>query len=208
MIKTYAATYVSLQENLTNSEKISIIKWIKEAETDEIKNLLVTGQSDEFHTESVELFDNSLFSILEVNWAIGQGGVGEAMKGLFSPEGNLFTGVVDVNKMNQIIDQIASNAEKAGMGAGLAAGGKIGLAFGLGAGIAASAIAALVIVIANRAYKRFLSKAARACNKLKGDQKTNCMIRFKQEAIRKKISDLQNGIDSKMRKLKAQLGAL
>lgn len=221
MLKTYAATYVSLQENLSNAQKISIIKWIKEAESDEIKSLLVTGKFD-IEENAIKVFDKTLGVFLNEALPVSPSSLG--FKGLLSADSKFFTGIVDMDKFNNAMDLIMRQKETQGILHGYNMGAQVGAVGGLAVGIGASAIVALVIVIANRAYKRFLSKAARACNNLSGDNKTSCMEKFRKQALTKKMSDLQKGeksckhaknpvkcktkIDNKINKIKAKLGEL
>jgi hypothetical protein len=206
MLRQFAATYVSLQENLSNGEKISIIKWIKEATDDEIKSLLITGNYT-LQKESVSTFDNTVGQLLDE-----VAGIGSAFKGFLSADGRLFTGVVDMARLNQIVSSLVKQSWEAGAGTG---------AF---VGFGSAAIVALIFVVAHRAYKRFLSKAAKACNHLGGIEKTNCMSKYKIEATKKKIEDLRTGkqscqhtknsskcedkIDNKIKKLQSKLGIL
>ena len=57
----------------------------------------------------------------------------------------------------------------------------------------AAAVAA-VTVAGVKAYKRFLSKAARACSGKSGLEKTSCMNKFKKQAQAAKIKELQSGM--------------
>lgn len=77
---------------------------------------------------------------------------------------------------------------------GIAHGTRIGVQTGTHRGLAAAALVAAVLVIATKAYKRFMSKAAKACKTLKGIEKTNCMSKFKQQAQKAKIGELQKGL--------------
>lgn len=117
------------------------------------------------------------------------------------------------NEVKKATDAGAANYSK-----GLAAGASSGIRTGL----AAAAIAALVITVAYKTYKRFLSKGAKACKKYSGDKKTSCMYRYKRYATNKRVEDLNQGkeackhtkdpskcvakIDKKITKLKATIG--
>jgi hypothetical protein len=61
----------------------------------------------------------------------------------------------------------------------------------VGAGIAASALSALALYGSNKLYKRFMSKAARACAGKSGGEKTQCMKQYKVQGIKAQIADLQ-----------------
>ena len=95
---------------------------------------------------------------------------------------------------------------------------------GIQAGIKGTLLAAAVAAIALKAYKEYLSKAARACKGKKGVDKKNCMSKFKKEAQKTKIANLQKGLtmcpktknpqtcknklQTKISKEKAKMGAL
>ena len=104
------------------------------------------------------------------------------------------------------------------------AGQDLGLQQGAAGGLAAAAIAALVITASFKIYKRFLSKAARACNKFAGQSKTSCMNKYKRDALKAQVTELTKGkskcsntkdrakcvqkIDKKIQGVKVKLGAL
>ncbi len=69
-----------------------------------------------------------------------------------------------------------------------------GLTSGVGKGLAVSALVALSVAVAAKTYKRFFSKEARACQGLKGVEKTNCMIKAKKLAQQAKIKELEKGL--------------
>ena len=212
-IQYFAANYVSFKDNLTEDEKATSIKWLKEAPDEQIKSLLISGDY-KFRQEFVDQFDNTLGVLLSEVLPVPYHSGDLGFKGLFSADQKVFTGVVDIDKLNSMVGDIIKKAQQSGQQAGQQAG--------VIAGIGAAAIAALVIVVAHRAYKRFLSKAARACNQYKGPSKTSCMIKFKREAMKKKIIDLNKGtasckyakdsmkckhkIETKIRSLKIKLG--
>lgn len=221
MLKHFAATYVSLQENLTNKQKISIIKWIKEADSDSVKSLLITGNY-ELQLEAVDVFNNILPILNEdvpdpvipptTSQDLGfVGGLGG---------GKLWTGIIDMEKLSSAIERLA----KANVERGYEHGHMLGRETGMIQGFAAAALAALIVTVSYKFYKRFLSKSARACKGKSGIEKTSCMKRYQIEARKGQIAQLQKGmkicsksknptkcrlkIDGKIRKLKTQLGTL
>ena len=58
----------------------------------------------------------------------------------------------------------------------------------------ADLVVAALATAAVMAYKRFLSKAARACAGMGGTEKTACMNKFKQDVIKAQINTLQSGL--------------
>jgi hypothetical protein len=95
---------------------------------------------------------------------------------------------VDIDKFNQTVTKIvASSVEKAHAA---------GLQRGTFKGLATAAVAAAIVTIAYQGYKRFLSKAGRACNNKSGDEKTSCMNKYKRDALKRQISYLEKGLPS------------
>jgi len=131
-------------------------------------------------------------------------------------KGQQFLAHIDMNKLINYIDDKVRSANVSGYNQGVTHGGV--------ATLAAATIAALVTTVAYKTYKRFLSKAAKACNKYSGTEKTGCMNKFKRDATKRRIQDLTKGkqackhtkapskciskIDKKIGKLKASLGEL
>jgi hypothetical protein len=62
------------------------------------------------------------------------------------------------------------------------------LALHAGTALAAGVAAALIILIAKKAYKKYLSKAVRSCRKYKGSDKDECVRKFHVDAIKHDIS--------------------
>jgi len=98
------------------------------------------------------------------------------------------------------------------------------LAAGAILGAGATVFATAISKLAHKAYKRFLSQAARKCKGKAGNEKTSCMKNAREEALRGKIKMYQQGISKcsktkspsdckaklvfKINKTKAQLGEL
>lgn len=166
-LQYFTTNYISFQENLTEQEKGTLIKWVKEATNDQIKSLLITGDC-EYHQEAVKIF----------------------------------------NEFN--LDRTISGA--------------FGRQSGQQQGLAAAVIAAAAITLAYKSYKRFFSKAAKACSHYSGNQKTNCMTKYKKQAMTSQVSFLKKGmsqcskskdptkckqkIQTKINSIKGKLGAL
>jgi len=103
-------------------------------------------------------------------------------------------------------------------------GEKIAFGAGFGSGLAVVAYSALIAVAAVKAYKKYISKAGKACKGLLGNEKTNCLNKFKKQAQVAKIKTFQSGLSkcsktknpvkckaklqSKINKEKAKMGAL
>ena len=82
--------------------------------------------------------------------------------------------------------QGASVGYQAGHQAGVAQGVKQGMASGQAKAYGTAAIAAGVAVVGYAVYKRFLSKAAKACKGKSGGEKSVCMAKFKADALQAK----------------------
>lgn len=127
---------------------------------------------------------------------------------------------VNMKKFKQQVQDIVDQASKKAHEAGYSKGHQSGMFKGL----ASAALAAAVIAIAYQVYKRYISKAAKACSKYKGAEKTSCMNRYRRESMKEQIKELEMGyplcdktndvygcrykIKSKLRKLKTKLGEL
>jgi len=61
-------------------------------------------------------------------------------------------------------------------------------------GVGAGAIAALLLYASAKTYKRFLSKAARACGGQSGSAKSQCMAEFKAKAKAAQAADLSKAV--------------
>ena len=69
---------------------------------------------------------------------------------------------------------------------------------GLGTAVAILAapfvVAAAIITASAMTYKNILSKAARACKRKSGSEKTECMKKFKKDALESQINALKSGM--------------
>jgi len=174
-LKLFAYSYV-LEHDLSKEDTKNLFDYIKEADEEHVKHLLLTGIPVTL-TEKV---------------------------GSYQPDS--LTHWKDIGRA--IIDK----------------GYTKGLSTGRLQGFAAAAIAALAGVAIAKIWKNYMSKAAKACKDKSGPEKKNCMTKFKQEAVKKQIAELNSlkakcsqsksptdckaKIDKKLMGLKARLGAL
>jgi len=86
------------------------------------------------------------------------------------------------------IKDVAATAGKAVSKAGKAVAGFAKTSPGI---VGGAAIAALALYASYKVYKRFLSKAAKACGGRSGAEKTSCMKKFQISAYNAQIKDLQ-----------------
>ena len=196
-IQYFAAHYVMFKDNLTQNEKIQVIEWIKTSADDKIKSLLIRGDYD-YHQEAVEQF-NEVFHLLNETTSVGK--ILSMIDSGNATSGELISNLVNLKYQGW---HLGAKAARQQMGA--------------------AAIAAVVLVIAYKAYKRFYSKAAKACAGKKGDIKTSCMNKFKREALKSQMITLQKGtaacrktkdpnkcknrIQTKLRSIKVKLGTI
>jgi len=59
---------------------------------------------------------------------------------------------------------------------------------------ASIAVAAVVMYIAYQIYKKFFSKAARACKQYKGEKKKECLLNYQLDALQKQNSLMRKGL--------------
>ena len=121
-----------------------------------------------------KMFKNITASLFGVKWRVG----------------NLAT--VDMDRFNQTVTKIVASSVKKAHAAGL----QQGTSAGTFKGLATAAVAAAIVTIAYQGYKRFLSKSGRACNNKSGDEKTSCMNKYRREALKRQLSDLERGLPS------------
>jgi len=123
-----------------------------------------------------------------------------------------------VEKFNEAFDFLSDDIASWERGFGI--GHKYGIADTIAVGVAAAA----AITLGYKIYKRFLSKAAKSCSGFSGDQKTNCMAKYKKQAMQQQIASMtkslsscsktkdpnkcKNKIGIKIKGIKAKLGAL
>jgi len=181
MLKVFAAEYINIQENLSNKDKISLLNFVKESNEEQVNCLLLTGHMVSIE-ESTQIFSN-LNEYAYMNWTDTIRGIEDFDKAVAYLE----------KVVKYVSNQQAAGAERFGISTGLKAGQEVGLKQGIVAGVGASAIAALIIFASIKAYKRFLSKAAKACKGKSGDEKTLCMKNYKKRALSQQIIDLKKG---------------
>jgi len=142
-LKIFTMFYIDEHDDLLGEEKIALMEWVKDADMDQVKFLLATGEVKD------KLSEEDITYIKEL-------------------DPMLFPG--------------ANPGEKIAFGAGF------------GSGLAVVAYSALIAVAAVKAYKKYISKAGRACKGLSGNEKTNCLNKFKKQAQAAKVKTFQSGL--------------
>jgi len=192
VLQVFAGTYVA-ESDIDVKLKLHLINFIKEADEYEIIKLLKTGDlSDVQENEKEDLMTEYNSSFI----------------GIYLNEAKVKMGATgsspkDYYKQFQGINIKVpmSNTSK---------------------GLAAAAAVALVVAGAYAIYKRYFSKAAKACKGKSGSERSVCIKKFKIDAIKAQISALNSGmgkcaktknpskckaaIQNKVAKLKAKLG--
>lgn len=93
----------------------------------------------------------------------------------------------------------AKTSTLAGIGAKF---GALTLAGKIAVGMGALVVAALLAYAAYKTYQRFFSRAAKACNAYKFKEKSLCIAKFKVEAMKKQINDLDSSSSTACKKTK------
>jgi hypothetical protein len=135
---------------------------------------------------------------------------------------------MSIDQLQTAVDSALKRSHEVGRQKGWLSGEEAGFGTGIQTGatatLAAAAIAALVITVSYKVYKRFLSKAARMCKNLGGDAKTSCMNKYKRDSLKAQLGEIQKGksickkskdpgkcvlkLDKKIHKIKVKLGAV
>ena len=143
------------------------------------------------HIIEQEQYDALYYILTEAWWDPKMYGQNTASQfGVKWRVGNLAS--VNIDKFNQTVTKIVSTSVKKAREAGL----KQGTSSGTFKGLATAAVAAAIVTIAYQGYKRFLSKAGRACNNKSGAEKTSCINKYKRDALKRQLSDLKKGLPS------------
>ena len=196
MLKLYTANYISMQENLTNSQKVSLLKQIKESSDDEIKSLLVTGNF-EVTNESVEMFDTSPVGVLIEDLLKSFGDVVKAGTDVAKTGTDLAKAGVDVGKevykqsggdLNKAVELLDKAVNPSAIDRA------IGFLSSHQVSISAVALAALLATASYKIYKNYLSASSKSCSKFSGESKKQCMKEFDKRARQVQINTLQKSL--------------
>ena len=127
---------------------------------------------------------------------------------------------VNMRKFNQHVKNVTNQAVKQAQTVSQNQSSSSGVFKGL----AAAALATAIVAVAYQVYKRYMSKAAKACKDYSSQEKTSCMNRYRIDSLKRQIKELEIGyplcdktndvydcrykIKNKIRKLKTKLGEL
>jgi len=175
------------KEHLTKAEKIQLLNFVKEASDIQLGSLLETGRMKTEKEILQEQPGDAAGRAQAAKDALARAHQ-RYMQKYGADSGRAASSLSD--KAKEVASQAAAKGkELAGQAATVAksAGEKVASttsnvvqqAGGIGPVAGYAAIAAGAIVASIIAYKRFFSKAARACKGLSGSQKTSCMKKYK-----------------------------
>ena len=197
-IKLFAMEYINLQDNLKYDDQMTMIDCVNDSDITEVKSFLFTGQMrslEEGEAKYVDMlfeasnFSNMLETITESvlhetpaaikalarHWAQHKAPDAMQMK---------FLGFTHVVKQGNTDELFKQHYEKA-----LSALNK-------GVPIAGAVLVALTLLAARKAYKGYLTKAARACKGKGGIEKNECIRQFKVKGLEQEIAILRSSISS------------
>jgi hypothetical protein len=163
-IKIMTFGYILEQEKLTKNEKLQLLDFIKESTDIQLLNLLETGR---MKTEK------EILKEVKADWSDIGKHLTRAGQNLSKRGEDLVSNIPGGGN----IEHAATHAYKA-----LGPTGTAGVA----------ALTAVAITAGVLAYKRFFSKAARACKDLGGTSKTACMNKYKAQGKKAEIATLNS----------------
>lgn len=198
-LKEFVYQYILLHDNLTKDEKLQIGTFVKEASEEQVMALLLCGECKEKLEEGEGEFVRNLFEaspvghiITEVDFEklVTKGGVAIAKGDSALWVRNLaskFASVVVPTKELPGGIKLTSN-----LGAWNSSYGEALKAIKVGTPVAAFVMASLILLVARKVYKAYLTKAAKACKGQATTQlKNECIRRFKINAIKEEVKQLE-----------------
>jgi len=181
MLKVFAGVYITEQDNLSSKEKLQLLKFVKEANEDQIKYLLLNGNIKYNLTEDDKRFISE-HSMDFVN----------RLPGVSDPDIELPP--LPPNKRNNILPppkrvQITPN-KSPGQRATDNFLDKLNSPIYY---VKGALLAIFLIASAYKIYQNYFSKAAQACKGKSGSEKDKCMKDFRNKAVVKQIQFLESG---------------
>lgn len=177
ILRYFSSVFVE-ESDASEKDKLFLINKIRESEKDEILDFLFTGTfNEQVIVESEKLFDmenfiESLISEASINistdFDFGKAkGYGKKAKDF---------GTKAAKDIKGKVQPYSGMAKKAGVAA------------------AAVAVAAAIITASSLAYKKYFSKASRACKGKSGEEKNKCMKMQRGNALKAQMATLKSGI--------------
>jgi len=203
-LKEFTYQYILLHDNLTKDEKLQVGQFVKEASEEQVMALLLSGECKEELREREGEFVRELFEASPVAQIIteltlndlesmGKGGIaiarGDSAKWIKNLASK-FAGIkVPTAELPGTGIKVAQD-----IGAWNTAYNQATTAIKHGAPVAALVMATLVIIVARKVYKAYLTKAAKACKGQATPQlKNECIRKFKLDAIKAEVKQLEVG---------------
>ncbi len=208
-LKLFAVEYINLQE-ASNDDKLQLMAFVYESSREEVISLLFTGMPRSLE-EGEDRFVSELFNVSKIGGFLTEN-LTEAeepatVASMFSQAAHGKEALAGSEIIKGLASKWASfkipNVKEvpAWLGGGVASTGDRASSWGKhynqaidalnkGVPVAAAVVAALVIMLARKAYKAYFTKAARACKGTKGQEKNDCIKKFKIDAIKAQIGVL------------------
>jgi hypothetical protein len=219
-LKILASYYVELQNDISRSDKNNLFNFIQNATDFQIENLLtnknIIENSNLLEFSQNDVTPEQMIKIMQLKVALEKiKKFGTTKVDVSEDSFKVWLGLI--KKFGQDLKSTLKPGKI--MQAGMKSGAEKGVLV-----LGGTLLAALILTVSFKVYKRYLSKAARFCSKKEGTDKSACMIKFKREAMQKRILMLRAGkdsckfskdpakcnfkIDKKINKIKLQLGNL
>ncbi|MFW9871856.1 MAG: hypothetical protein ACFFG0_02055 [Candidatus Thorarchaeota archaeon] len=200
-LKELAYEYILLHDNLTKEEKLQVGVFVKNASDEQVMALLLTGECKQLQEGEAD-FAKQLFNIFayklceltgDFSSGVVQSGMGGGMAWMrrlaskwadYKAGTETIQGPFGVNvRMPKDMESWAGSYDSAIKN------------IKSGTPVAALVMAALVILVASRAYKKYFSEAAKAC-KGKGSKELiqKCVKQYKLKALKAQLMELQSSI--------------
>ena len=194
--KIFMKYYVEVSD-LKPKDKITLFEFIDKASQEQLIYLATTGKM-------------SANPVMEADFFVGVGeqvltSIAHAMQALGIPEGTVIKVLGSSNDPLTAIFNLLNPARLKTVGL-----------------ISTGVLAAFILFVSYKFYKRYISKSGRACKDFAGKAKKDCIKRFKMEGIKAQLGQLEKGtklcdkskdpskckakITKKMAKVKLKLG--
>jgi len=168
VLQVFASVYVTESE-MSVRDKVELINFIRVSEKDDILLLLATGRPNNILKEDISvLIETEIFIeslVLQELPFTKQVPTGKLK--------NIFTGPFGTSSSTPVTKTKLTGAGK---------------------GVLAAVVVAAIAAGAYMIYKRYFSKAAKACKGKSGDERSACIKQFKRQALQAQIAALKSGM--------------
>jgi len=207
IIRLFGASYI-MESDLAVKEKDKLVDYVREAEWDQILNLVFNGSPPNRKLTVNEQYileaqaESHIYPLI-LRYIVTEGPKEDAEKIYTKTKDK----VVDYSKKGQA-------AYKKHSGSVIKGSKRIGILVVIAAATAAG----------HRVYKMYLTKAGKSCKGLRGSQKRDCVVKFKKAAYQAKLNSYmkaksdcrktrnpercQRALDTKVKKMKYKIATL